>query len=138
MSQSASANELKMFPALSISGMALAKQISNDPKVANDANWCVRQPIMVEGERFLLWSYATGQNGGSVDRLTPLADNGAVIYGIYDTSWPQLLKEDEKPNAVHDIVIETSNTIQLVGVYDGRPVVDVFQRFAPTQRPFAL
>jgi hypothetical protein len=38
----------------------------------------------------------------------------------------------------YDIVIEISNTIQLVGVYDGRSLGAEFQRFAPMQRPFAL
>ena len=66
-----------MFPALSISGTLAAKDARLNPAVT--PNWCIVQPIMVENLRFLFWRNVANQNGGLVERLTPVLDNDPVI-----------------------------------------------------------
>ena len=120
-----------MFPALSISGTLTAKTARENTNPASAANWCVIRPFMDAGARFLFWRNAANQTDGIVERLTPLNENDPVtVFGIIDTAWPQMIKSGDKPNLAYDIVIDSPDAIQLVGVYEGHPPIEELVRFA--------
>jgi len=122
-----------MFPALSISGTLTAKTARETLSPAS-ANWCIIQPITVQGARFIFWRNVAEQAGGIVERVTPMSENDPVtVYGIVDTAWPQIIKDGDKPNLAYDIVIDTPDSLQLVGVYEGRPPVGQLVRFAESR-----
>jgi len=119
-----------MFPALSISGTLAAQSLRENASSA-PPNWCIIQPIMIEGVRFLFWRNAANQTSGMVERLTPLAENDPVtVIGIVDAMGPQMIKTGEMPTLAYDIVLDTPDSIQLVGVYEGRPPIGELVRLA--------
>jgi hypothetical protein len=93
-------------------------------------DWCVVAPQMIDGVRYLFWRNAANQTGGLVERLTPVLDNDLVtVYGIIDTQWPAVITTGDKPNLAYDIIVETPDQIDLVGVYEGRPPIGELVRF---------
>jgi len=123
-----------VFPALSISGMLAAKTARETPASAN-ANWCIIQPIMVQNIRYIFWRNAGEQTNGIVERITPMSENDPItVYGIIDTVWPQMMiKDDDKPKLAYDIVVDTPDAVQLVGVYEGHPPIGELVRIAQSR-----
>ena len=104
--------------------LTLAATLQAQAPPRSSPNWCVQQPLTINGARWLMWRNAD-QSGGAADRLTSVDNvNAPVIYSATDSRWQALWKEgDEKPKAPYDIVIEAPNAIDLAGLYDGRPTI---------------